>query len=684
MYDASGRAQRSGTSRPTRRAALGAAAAAGLAVTVAGCSVPPTGRTAPRAAKDTPLTAPPKPLLLQILAHPDDDLYFMNPDTQHTLDSGVPLVSVYVTGGEANGDNRVVSDTGPHVYDKAAYSSARHQGLRQAYATLLGLDKYAPWQKSVAELRGGHRAEVNRLQHRGRSVELVFLNTAMHTPLGGRMGLPSLWEDHHLQLPVVIAEGSPLTRAKAYTYDDMVDVLAGILDDYAPTLVQTLDPDPDIQHSSTADRQHDSEQPGYADHADHTAAASFAWAAMIRHAERGNAFLATAYRAYYNRHWPKNLPPKVLAEKAAHLVPYGGDKAWACGNPGGCGDYNVGGNRPLTNWKGWVRSTHYRHPGTRLVLSADGAYAYGVVGLRAVRWARNGDDSWGDPEDLGGSPLAPVLGGATLPDGRQLLFGLRFSSLQGRAGANTREIVALEQAVPHGKFGAWKGLGNPERGDDRGRRIGPPLALAAPDGRVHLFVRNADRGISSRIREADGAWSAWRDLGGESVQEGLSGTVDRSGRVHVFAAGADTVHHWTQAAPGKPLAPAPSRLPLAVDAVAPVPLGDGVQLLYRTSTDPKKALQDPGSPASPHLTSVGLDGSPTAPVKLDGYGPVGAEAGFVLGTDEKGILQLADRQRVLRRTQGVVPVGSPTLYVRDGRALAVGLGVDARPWSWRP
>ncbi|MGW5527603.1 PIG-L family deacetylase [Streptomyces xanthochromogenes] len=668
---------------PGRRAVLGSAAAAGLAVGLAGCSVPSTGRGR-GAGTAEPLGAPRTPLLLQILAHPDDDLYFMNPDTQHTLDSGVPLVSVYVTGGEANGDNRVVSDTGPHVYDKAAYSSARHQGLRQAYATLLGLDKYTPWEKSVAELRGGHRAEVNRLQHQGRSVELVFLNTAMHTPLGGRMGLPSLWEDHHLQLPVVIAEGSPLTRAKAYTYDDMVDVLAGILDDYAPTLVQTLDPDPDIQHSAPADRSHDSEQPGYSDHADHTAAASFAWAAMIRHAERGNAFLATAYRAYYNRHWPKNLPPRVLAEKAAHLVPYGGGKDWQCGNPGGCGDYNVGGNRPLTNWKGWVRSTHYRHPGARLLAPGDGSHAYGVLGLRAVRWSRDPDDGWGAPEDLGGSPLAPVLGGATLADGRQLLFALRFSSLRGRAGANTREIVTLEQASPEGRFGAWKGLGNPERGDDRGRRVGPPTAVAAPDGRVHLFVRNADRGISSRIREADGSWTPWRDLGGESVQEGLSAVVDGRGRVHVFAAGADTVHHWSQSAPGRPLAPVPSRLPLAVDAVAPVALGDGVQLLYRSSADPKKARQDPGSPASPRLTSVHADGSAAKPVALDGYGPVGAAGGYVLGTDEQGRVQLVGAGRASKRPRGVVPVGPPTLSVHDGHPLALGLGVDAAPWSWRP
>ncbi|MEV6043268.1 PIG-L family deacetylase [Streptomyces xanthochromogenes] len=669
---------------PGRRAVLGGAAVAGAAVALAGCAVPPPGRARKPASVGALAAAPRTPLLLQILAHPDDDLYFMNPDTQHTLDSGVPLVSVYVTGGEANGDNRVVSDTGPHVYDKAAYSSARHQGLRQAYATLLGMDRYTPWDKSVAELRGGHRAEVNRLQHQGRSVELVFLNTAMHTPLGGRMGLPSLWEDHHLQLPVVIAEGSPLTRAKAYTYDDMVDVLAGILDDYAPTLVQTLDPDPDIQHSAPADRSHDSEQPGYSDHADHTAAASFAWAAMIRHAERGNAFLATAYRAYYNRHWPKNLPPRVLAEKAAHLVPYGGGKDWQCGNPGGCGDYNVGGNRPLTNWKGWVRSTHYRHPGARLLAPGDGSHAYGVLGLRAVRWSRNPDDGWGAPEDLGGSPLAPVLGGATLADGRQLLFALRFSSLRGRAGANTREIVALEQGAPGGKFGAWKGLGNPERGDDRGRRIGPPTAVAAPDGRVHLFVRNAERGISSRVREAGGSWGPWRDLGGESVQEGLSAVVDGRGRVHVFAAGADTVHHWSQSAPGRPLAPVPSRLPLAVDAVAPVALGDGVQLLYRSSADPKKARQDPGSPASPRLTSVHADGSAAKPVALDGYGPVGAAGGYVLGTDEQGRVQLVGAGRASKRPRGVVPVGPPTLSVHDGHPLALGLGVDAAPWSWRP
>ncbi|MFD0383022.1 PIG-L family deacetylase [Streptomyces stramineus] len=46
-------------------------------------------------------------LLLQVMAHPDDDLYFMNPDAEHIVRAGVPVVSVYVTAGEAVGQNWV-------------------------------------------------------------------------------------------------------------------------------------------------------------------------------------------------------------------------------------------------------------------------------------------------------------------------------------------------------------------------------------------------------------------------------------------------------------------------------------------------------------------------------------------------------------------------------------------------
>ncbi|RST11111.1 PIG-L family deacetylase [Streptomyces sp. WAC05374] len=658
---------------------------------LAGCSVPAPRRTGPTAdpAPGMPISSSGRAQLMQIAAHPDDDLYFMNPDSQRMIDAGVPLVSVYVTAGEHDGRNHIPGRRDVPA-DKAAYSSARHQGLRQAYATMLGLDAFTPWQKGVMTLRGDRRAEINTLTHGNRRVELVFLNLAMHAPRRW-MALPSLWKDRALGLRTVVADDSPVRRADTYDYDALVDVLVGLMERYRPTVIHTLDPDPDIQHSDERTRKKDSEQPGYSDHADHTAVASFSWAAMVRWVADATtdggaipAFVTTSFRGYYNRHWPKNLPGPVLAEKAAHLVPYGGDPSWDCGNSGGCGDYNVGGVRPLTNKKGWVRATHHRHPspGPFVAAEPDGRLAvYGVLGLRAVRWRETapGSGQWGEPGDLGGGPLAPGLGGVTLEDGRHLLFGLRFAAIGGHGGPNRREVVLLEQRQAGGPFLAWTGLGNPEHGDDRGRRLGVPVAVAAPDGRVHLFVRNADKGVSGRVREADGSWGPWRDLGGAEVQDGLSAAVDATGRVHLFAAGRDTVHHWAQDAPGGPVAfRAGTALPVAGDPVAVTATPDaGPVLLYR-------------APARAELTAVRLDGTPLPGVPLDGYGRVAAAATpagpVLLGTDLRGRLVVRTPEgRQVTRTQGAVPWGPAVLHVsRERGTLALGMGADARPWSWAP
>nr|WP_313904655.1 PIG-L family deacetylase [Streptomyces sp. SLBN-118] len=668
-----------------------ATAAVAAAAALSSCSVPAQRRSHPAANPEPgmPIASSRRAQLMAILAHPDDDLYFMNPDTQRTLDAGVPLVCVYVTAGEHDGINHIPGSTYAQA-DKAAYASARHQGLRQAYASLLGLGRFTEWAKDVAPLKGGRLAEINTLSNGYRRVELIFLNLPMHTTRR-YMALPSLWRDRALGLTTVVAADSPLRKAVSYDYDTLVDVLAGLMEQYRPTVIQTLDPDPDIQHSDEATRKKDSEQRGYSDHADHTAVASFSWAAMVRWVARAAkdeghvpAFVATAFRGYYNRHWPKNLPVAVLREKARNLVPYGGDPRWDCGNPSGCGDYSVGGIRPLTNKKGWVRSTHHRHPGARTVVATEPSgrmVAYGVLGLRAVRWRETGLGSgqWGNPDDLGGGPLAPALGGVTLKDGRQLLFALRFAELGGHGGPNRREVVLLEHGSPDGAFLAWKGLGNPERGDDRGRRIGVPVAVAAPDGRVHLFVRNADKGISTRVRDATGNWDRWRDLGGEEIQDGLSTVVDRAGRVHVFAAGREGVHHWTQDTMGLPLTyRADGGLPVPGDAIAPVLTDDGgIELYYRR-------------PTAPAVMAVHAGGAPARPRKegFDGYGPVSVAAApggrVLLGKDTRGRLQLRTGRRLLTRTRGLAALDAPALHMGSSGATVVGLGADAHPWAWLP
>ncbi|MGR8008933.1 PIG-L family deacetylase [Streptomyces hypolithicus] len=673
-----------------RRALIASAAAVAAGLAVSSCSVPDTPRRTGPVSDPLPgqrIARSRRALLMQILAHPDDDLYFMNPDAQRTLDAGVPLVCVYVTAGEANGVNRIPG-AGPQPADPAAYSSARHQGLRQAYAALLGLPRFARWQKSVTTLGGGRRAELNTLTHGARRVELVFLNLAMHTTRG-RLGLPSLWAARGLSLRTVVAADSPLQKAGSYDHDGLVDVLAGLLERYRPTAVHTLDPDPDIQHSDEATRRRDSEQPGYSDHADHTAAASFAWAAMIRWVAAATSggggvppFVTTAYRGYYNRHWPKNLPADVLGEKAEHLLPYGGSPDWACGNAAGCGDYNVGRGRPLTNRKGWVRSTHYRYPGARQVVATDPdgrLTVFSVLGLRVARRHETapGSGMWGSPDDLGGGPLAPALGAATLGDGRQLLFGLRFAALTGRGGADAREIVLLEQRTPGGEFGAWRGLGNPEKRDDRGRRIGSPVAVADPDGRVHLFVRNADRGISTRVRSGAGRWDAWRDLGGGEIQDGLSTILDGRGRVHVFAAGRATVHHWAQDAPGAPVGPRPGTgLPTPGGAPTAIPAPDGgIDLVYRR-------------PATARLTTARVGGRSPARLRFNGYGAVGAASApsgpVLLGRDRRGRVQLLTGGRLIRRRGASASLEGATVHLTSDGPVVVGLGPDALPWTWRP
>ncbi|WP_405691893.1 PIG-L family deacetylase [Streptomyces sp. NBC_00057] len=674
------------------------------AAALSACTAPSPPRRRNPTADPTPglpISASHPALMMQILAHPDDDLYFMNPDTQQALDTGTPLVCVYLTAGEANGINRVPGRPLP-APDKAAYSSSRHQGLRQAYATLLGLGRFTDWQKSVIGLHGNHRAEINSLSNGGRKVQLIFINTAMHTSYG-RLGLPSLWQDRRLVLPTVVADDSPLTRAGSYTYDGLIDVLVGLFDRFRPSAVHTMDPDPDVQHSSELVRRRDSEQQGYSDHPDHTATALFTWTALIRWVAQATedggevpSFATTAFRGYYNRHWPKNLPPAVLAEKASHLVSYGGSIQWRCGNSAGCGDYNVGGNRPLTNRKGWVRSTHYRYPGPRPAVATDSdgrLVAYGVLGLRAVRWRESapGSGVWDTPHDLGGGPLAPVLGSAILPDGRQFLFGLRFAALSGHGADNEREIVALEQRFPGGGFRAWQGLGNPVRDHDGGRRIGVPVAIAAPDGRVHLFVRNAEKGLSTRVRDTDGRWSGWRDTGGGEVQDGLTTVVDDAGCVHVFAAGHYAVHHWTQDAPGDEVTARTqiSGVPVPGDGPAALPGADGtVELFYRAAAKARLTTVMTGETAD----ETGIDGYGRLiedRAGFDGYGPVYAAGSphnpVLLGRTAKGWIQLRTSERLSVRKRGPVALDGPALHVgRDGRPTVVALGPDALPWLWRP
>ncbi|MBB5121526.1 LmbE family protein [Streptomyces eurocidicus] len=692
----------------SRRTAL-AGLAAGSAALAAGCTggggpgKPKPSPSVPIRAVDPHATQSfnnaKASLLLQVMAHPDDDLYFMNPDAEHIVRAGVPVVSVYVTAGEAVGQNWIegMPKSKP---DKAAYSSARHQGLRQAYAEMLGLDRFASWKKSVLDLGGGVRAETNELVNGDRRAQLVFLNIAMLS--AGDMRLPLLWERPEGAMQSLVATGSPCTTSSTYHHDTLVDTLATLLDRFKPTVIHTMDPDPDYQvHDATHPK--DNDYGACSDHRDHTPTALFTWKALSQwvadstkrdgHPPR---FVTTAFRGYYNQRWPHNLPPEVVEQKHRLVEAYGGDPSWDCGNPAGCGDYGQGGDRPLKNRKGWIRSTHYRYGGPTAAPGTDKAgrlEAYGVLGTQAVRWAETsaGSGRWGEPQNLGGGPLAPALASVRDSEGRRLLFALRFSALEGRGRPDTREIVVLEQRSPDGPFKAWQGLGNPEHRPDRGRRVGMPAAVAAPDGRVHLFVRNAGKGVSGRVREADGTWGKWQSLHGQEIQDGLTAVLDAERRVHVFGTGRDTVHHWTQDAPGQPVRyqplkglPQPGGLPGAALG------GDGeLVLVYRgpAAEQPTVYRLTPGSesPASTELHDfAGYGPLDALPLPVRGSG----DTVLVLGRAVNGEIQLTDASgdsETVRADAKLVPVGTAAMAVdAEHRLCVTGMSPDASPWLWRP
>ncbi|GAA3057506.1 hypothetical protein GCM10020000_45170 [Streptomyces olivoverticillatus] len=233
-------------------------------------------------------------------------------------------------------------------------------------------------------------------------------------------------------------------------------------------------------------------------------------------------------------------------------------------------------------------------------------------------------------------------------EGWRLVFALRFSGLEGQGRSNSREIVVLEEHTPGGSFNAWKGLGNPEHKAERGRRVGLPAAVATSDGRVHLFVRNAGKGLSSRVREANGKWGKWQSLHGQEIQEGLTVALDKQGRVHVFGVGRDTVHHWSQDDTGKPVhemplkgLPGPGGDPVA----AALGSDDALTVVYRTpEAVAPSAYRLTGGENTSQANGAGLPG-------FAGYGPLaactvprrgGKDALMLLGRAMNGEIQLAD------------------------------------------
>jgi LmbE family N-acetylglucosaminyl deacetylase len=206
---------------------------------------------------------------LTIVAHPDDDLLFMQPDLQDALNRGGGMTSVYVSAGN---DTKGLD-----------YVENRYAGLMAAYGAIAGTHDWTCGWIDIAD----HAAEHCRLDEVG--ISLVFLGY----PDGGLMGerptsLRNLWQGK-IASATTIAQ-----RTATYERADLIAVLSEIVTTTAPATLRTLE--------VAATHGHD--------HSDHMlvgALSVLAIAATPAHPE------LISYRGYNIESEPPNADPALLA-----------------------------------------------------------------------------------------------------------------------------------------------------------------------------------------------------------------------------------------------------------------------------------------------------------------------------------------------------------------------------------
>lgn len=627
-------------------------------------------QTKARPAKAGPAPGRPAASSVQIVAHPDDDLFFMNPDLAEMIRSGVPVTTVYVTAAESNGKNVRKGEGRGARADKAGYVAARHAGVRRAYSQMATGRPDAKWVTTTTPTPAGP-VETNRLA-RHPQIQLIFLDVAQMSWKGNPTRLAGLVVHRNVRaVQTLLGRGSPVTKNHSYTREELIGTLTSLLLRVRPSVVRMQDPAPE-RGEERRDFGHRS------DHPDHTATALLTREVLSRYERAGAPVVVEAYRGYYNRHWPHNLSGPAAAEKLALIGLYGwADKSrFRCRTRWGCGDLRVAGSGARN---GWAQSTNHRYPGTTrwLARRSDGRLAaYAVVGGRVMRWQeRTPGGAWSPGVAMSEPGFTPDLSVVRLADGRFAILGLRVlpGSWEPRVALSMRD--------------RWVDLGVPDRGGD----VGIPAAVVDGAGRITVFARNTWLGVSARVQRHDGTFGPWRGIGGHRIQEGLAAATDRTGRIELFGATEPArwrwkatpacrgLWRWRQRAPGGPMG-RETWLHTTTAVTGPLTIGPDHTLLARR----------PGSGDTAAFAAIGRQLSLLS--GPGGFGPVAPAAGAFAGRDGQGKVGIFEEGHW--ESSGALFVHSPAIE-RDarGRLVVAVLGIDGRlhiarrasgsSWRWQ-
>lgn len=229
--------------------------------------------------------------IMNIVAHQDDDILFINPDTYLHLKAGDCIRSVYITAGDA-GSSRL-------------YWLSREEGSRAAYASMLGI-RNPVWISHTVTLSDTTYATLSFLKNNPQ-VKLLFMHLPDGNPNG--TGFPAT---NYESLARLQRGAIPLIHSvddqSSYSSESLIKTLTTIMNVFHPDEIDTL-----------AEFNHSQRHP---DHSDHLTAAWYANQAYLSYLERNPDAVIHSYIGYPEQDEPANVFGNDLAATEAAFFAY--------------------------------------------------------------------------------------------------------------------------------------------------------------------------------------------------------------------------------------------------------------------------------------------------------------------------------------------------------------------------
>jgi LmbE family N-acetylglucosaminyl deacetylase len=247
------------------------------------------------------------PTVMNIVAHQDDDLLFMNPGLMQDIKAGNCVRTVYVTAGDAGADD--------------FYWLSRQAGAEAAYSTMLGTNVI--WVERIVEL--ADNSFVSIANPKGNTnVSLIF----MHLPDGNIKGT-GFSTLHYESLARLRANRIPIIHSvdgySNYTAAQLVDALSQLMRIYQPTQIRTQGSPPSKTNP---------------DHSDHIMVGEFATQAYRQyesiHFDNTVTIPLKYFTGYPTARMPENVSGDDLERKSQIFFSYGEHDSRVCHSEKAC------------------------------------------------------------------------------------------------------------------------------------------------------------------------------------------------------------------------------------------------------------------------------------------------------------------------------------------------------------